>query len=63
MAKPAKVTEQPLEGVVHLGNDGKYHLGETGWLCHVVVIFLLCCLCSDHPADVPAVASLPAQFL
>lgn len=30
MAKPAKVTEQPLEGVVHLGNDGKYHLGETG---------------------------------
>lgn len=33
MAKPAKVREQPLEGVVYLGNDGKYLLGETGWLC------------------------------
>lgn len=33
MAKSAKVREQPLEGVVYLGNDGKYLLGETGWLC------------------------------
>lgn len=39
MAKPAKVTEEPLEGVVHLGNDGKYHLVETDWLCHHLLSF------------------------
>lgn len=39
MAKPARVMEQPLEGVVHLGNDGEYHLGETDWLCHHLLSF------------------------